>query len=177
MHFLIGGNMPILVIDPGDVLSAYVVFDIQQEKPIEFGKIENAKIMDVIDKWKNSTEKMVVEMMAAFGPASASLFDTCIWIGIFSERYGQNKTKLVFRKTYITFLLGNPRANDSHIRSYLIQRYGTPGKRMQKGNMLEGIKADVWQALALSIYESDISTGRSFSGVSSFVKPVEEKLL
>jgi hypothetical protein len=162
-------------IDPGNELSAYVVFDEKNEKPIEFNKLPNEEVLKVIDKWKDKTDKLSIEMVAAFGAGSASLFDTCVWIGIFSERYGRTKVQYIFRKTYIAFLLGNARANDSHVRQYLIQRYGDINKTKQKGNILEGIKADMWQALAIAVFVSDNLTGRHFAGNSAFVsKKVED---
>lgn len=167
----------ILAIDPGNEFSAYVVFEESSETPVEFNKIPNEEMIKVIDLWKDKTEKAVVEAMAAFGAGSSTLFDTCIWIGIFSERYGRSRVQYVFRKTYISYLLGNSRANDSHVRQYLIQRYGDTNKTKQKGNRLEGIRADMWQALAIAVFASDTKTGRTFAGASAFVEKPKDTVI
>jgi hypothetical protein len=56
-------------------------------------------------------------------------------------------------------LCGSSRANDATIRQALLDRYG-PGREKAVGTKanpgpLYGIKADLWQALALAVTYSD----------------------
>ena len=68
------------------------------------------------------------------------------------------------RKTAVTIVTGNPRANDAAVRAALIDRFG-PGKDRAVGTVknpgpLHGIKTHLWAALALCVaYAEEHSNG------------------
>lgn len=161
----------ILAIDPGNELSAFVLFDPKEEKIQEFGKIPNEELCKKIPSLNDKSDICCIEMLSAYGQVGKTVLDTCVWVGIFAQAYGRQNVEFIFRKSIVTALTGNPRANDSAIRTTMISRYGNGNTRgKQKGNILEGLTADMWQALALAVYKSDQIMKRVWSGNSSFVK-------
>ena len=162
----------ILAVDPGNLESGYCVFNELDETFTDFGKVGNEKICDIIDKYRPICQHFVLENMANFGGSSPGrdVLDTCIWIGIFSERWGRAKTEFVFRKTVVTHHTNNPKGGDSDIRRALIERYGDPtrGKKKQKGNKMQDVVKDVLSALAIAVYVSDMLCNRVFAGKSQF---------
>lgn len=161
----------ILTIDPGNESSAYVVWDELTQKIIAAEKLPNEELAAKLHTLKISCEGCYIEMIAAYGPVGASVLDTCVWIGIFAEIFGRSRVEYVFRKTVVTALTGSPRGNDSAVRAVLISRFGNGDtKKRQKGNILEGITADMWQALGIAVVISDRLQKRHWDGASSFVK-------
>ena len=147
----------ILAIDPGPVESAYVLMD-EDYKPIEFGKVDNESLRDIIShdiRERGMCDlhcigKVVIEMVASYGMAvGKEVFDTCVWIGRFYEisNLGLNPT-LIYRKDVKLNLCGQTKAKDSNIRQALIDRFGVVGTKKNKG-WFYGVSKDVWQAYAL----------------------------
>lgn len=161
----------LLAIDPGNEESAYVLFDPKEEKILEFGKLPNEELCKKIAALKDKSTLCCIEMLSAYGQVGKTVLDTCVWVGIFAQAYGRDKVEFIFRKSIVTFLTGSPKANDSAIRTVMISRYGNGNTRgKQKGNILEGITADMWQALALAVYKADLLMKRHWVGNSDFVK-------
>lgn len=146
-------NSRVLAIDPGPVLSAWVLF--VDGCVHSFGKDNNERVRGslVMDKSPHAT---VIEMVASYGMAvGAEVFETCVWIGRFMERTSlTGKVHTMYRRDVKLHWCGTTKANDSNIRQAVIDHYG--GKEKAIGNKrtpgpLYGIKADVWQALALGL--------------------------
>jgi hypothetical protein len=151
--------------------SIYVVWDEKTEKIIVSGKETNDEVAVKIRDLKKTCDLCCIEMISAYGQVGASVLDTCVWIGIFAEIFGRSKVEFIFRKTVVTYHSGSPKANDSAIRTILITRYGNGNTRTkQKGTILENITADMWQALAIAVYKSDLIMKRIWHGQSDFVK-------
>lgn len=70
-----------------------------------------------------------IEMLAgSYGQAvGAEVMETARWVGTLQEawerRHG-DAVALIYRKTAVTHITGNPKANDSHVRQALIDRFG-----------------------------------------------------
>lgn len=166
----------ILTIDPGNEKSAWVLFDEQKETVFQCGKQNNEIVYEKIKSFSSISELCCIEMISSYGRIGSSVLDTCVWIGIFAEAFGRKKVEYFFRKTITTYHTGSPKGNDSTIRSVLISRYGNGNTRIkQTGTILEGITADMWQALAIAIYKSDIMMKRTWHGRSDFVKTEGDK--
>ena len=158
--------MRILSIDPGTTKSAYVLWDFQKEKLLQCGIEENKKMLTVLEKIqkKYCQVEFKIEMVGHYGtgmPAGKSIFETCIWIGIFIASWGCAKTfmdHLVLRKTIVSHICGSSRAKDSNVRQALIDRFGSPGTKKKPGK-LYGVKKDIWSALALAVYRADLKKG------------------
>jgi len=150
-------KMAILAIDPGNVKSAYVVYS--DGMPKHFGKIDNGDMLEVIQKYKHSTECLAIEMVACYGmKVGATIFETAYWTGVFAQAYGLNRTTKVYRKDVKMHLCSSMRAKDGNIRQAIIDKYPPSGggKTPQIGvkanpGPLYGISADVWAALGVAI--------------------------
>lgn len=140
-----------LAIDPGPTESAWVG---TEGGVVLFGKEPNETILTRICAvhWN----AVVVEMIASYGMAvGAEVFETCVWIGRFEQTCrARAPFHRMFRRDVKLHWCGTTKANDSNIRQAVIDHYG--GKEKAIGNKrtpgpLYGIKADVWQALALGL--------------------------
>ena len=149
----------LIAIDPGTYESAYVLFEMD-----ETGKYE----IKGFDKAKNDTVKRLilahkpfsfVEAIKSYGNIMGdSIIETAVWIGRFIEV--SKGFRLIPRKTIVTELCGNPRANDSNIRQAIIDLYG--GKEKAVGTVkrkgpLYGVRKDIWNALAIVVYVSNLT--------------------
>lgn len=144
----------IIGIDPGPVLSAYVAMSGRRLE--RFGKIENAAMIDQLDFTRlesDPTTTLAIEMVSSYGmPVGEEIFETCVWIGRFIQRWGGRFVK-VKRGEIKMHLCGSPHAKDPNIRAALIEKYGGKdaaiGKKGAYGP-LHGVTEDVWSALAVA---------------------------
>ena len=151
--------MIILVIDPGSVKSAWLVYDTAFKELLEFGITENHELKLKTRLKKYSCSLLVIEMIASYGmPVGADIFETCTWIGRFEEAFGTSKSKRVYRMDVKMHLCNNSRAKDSNVRQAIIDRYEPTGggKIPQIGikakqGPLYGVIEDVWSALGIAI--------------------------
>lgn len=138
---------PIIAVDPGNVESAYVVWDGTLHS---FAKVPNDQLMDTL-KAAAYTQCCVIEQIKSYGlSVGESIFETCVWTGRFMEAYGASHTHRIPRLKVKLHICNSPRANDSNIRTALIDRFGAPGTKKAPG-MLYGVSKDVWAALALAV--------------------------
>jgi len=146
--------MKILAIDPGSSQSAFVCWDTEEHDffpvwvyPFTKGIESNAQMARLIDSKPalEAFDLLAIEMVQSYGHSvGRSIFETVLWIGRFCER-SLIKTKL-YTRTTIKGALGGCRS-DADVRQAIRQRYG----ESRKGEKLEGVKKDVWQALGLAI--------------------------
>jgi len=158
----------IVAIDPGNKMSAFAVM--LDGDPVDIGINDNEYVVDYLHyiKLKWPEVDLAIEMIACYGmPVGSEVFDTCLWIGRFSERWESiqpaTDVHYVFRKDVKMNLCNNMRAKDSNIRQSLIDRYG--GKEGGVGNKkspgpLYGVKKDIWSAIAVGITYMDTRDGR-----------------
>lgn len=157
--------MKILAIDPGNTESGYCIVDSETYKPLEFGKVDNAKMRSCC--LLQNYDLAVIEMVASYGSAAgASLFETCIAIGRFEDRIERTgrKFETIKRKQYITDLTSNPKANDAIITQYLIDRFAPNTPNRGKGvkaapGFFYGFGKDIWQAYAIAVWRCDQLNG------------------
>ena len=149
----------VIAIDPGNKDSAFVV--LENGVPVDIGLHDNEFVLALLDYlklvWPDAT--LVIEMIACYGmPVGSEVFDTCVWIGRFTERWTSEVppavVEYVFRKDVKMNLCQNMRAKDANIRQALIDRFG--GKEAGVGNKkdpgpLHGVKKDIWSALAVGL--------------------------
>jgi len=143
----------ILTIDPGNEQSAYLTWD--GSKPTSFGILANETLLATLRGC--TAGRMVVEMIGHYGtgmPAGKTVFDTCVWIGRFTEAFGADRTEYVLRPTVKAHLCGSARAKDGNVRQALIDRFGGEVS-IKKGNVLYKVSKDVWSALAVAAWWQD----------------------
>jgi hypothetical protein len=144
----------LFAIDPGNVESAYCILDADY-RPVQFGKVPNEELRSIIFDAKCSYKELTfaIEMVASYGMAvGATVFDTCVWIGRFSEvaEIGGANVAYVYRKDVKMCLCGQTKAKDANIRQALIDRFGVVGTKKEPG-WFYGFKSDIWSAYAVGV--------------------------
>lgn len=150
----------ILAIDPGNVESAYVLMDSETYKPIEFGKVENNIMLDLIFDYVY--DDFVIEMIQSYGMGvGKSVFDTCVWIGRFVQQASHftDKIEYIYRAEEKMNLCHTMKAKDSNIRQALIDRFGEVGTKNKKGYFY-GFKKDIWASYAVGVTYLDKESGK-----------------
>lgn len=154
-----GAGVKLLAIDPGNIESAYVLYDTHEERPLAFAKWPNHDILSGIAG--TEADELAVEMIASYGMAvGAEVFETCVAIGRFLERWNARgllwvgRYRLVYRREVKLHLCQSPRAKDANVRQALIDRYGgkdkAVGKKASPGP-LYGLSGDCWAALGVAV--------------------------
>lgn len=141
--------MKILAIDPGNVESAYCLIDKETYKPLEFGKVDNTRLLMLLGELEYS--ELAIEMIASYGmPVGKEVFETCVWVGRFIQRRECPNFEYVYRKEEKINLCGSMKAKDSNIRQALIDRFGVVGTKKEQG-FFYGFKSDIWAAFAVGV--------------------------
>jgi len=154
----------ILAIDPGNVKSAYTIYDKENHKLVEFGKIDNEELMRKLIDFRLCAEYMAIEGMQNYGSAvGKSTFETCIWIGRYLQRWKDigGVSKIIYRREVKKYITPKMKSNDSRIRCALIKMFPATGKD-SKGKPssigvkkspgpLYGVTADVWSSTAIAL--------------------------
>lgn len=152
-------TFPIIAIDPGNTQSGYCVIDRNTLRPLEFGKIDNAELLQKLSSagaqgWRWA----VIEMVASYGmPVGREVFDTVLWIGRYYQVLNACcPVRLLCRIEEKRHICHDSRANDTAIRRALIDRFAAHDLKNGKGtkkapDFFYGFKADVWAAYALGL--------------------------
>ena len=146
----------VVAIDPGPENTAYAEMHREDLSIVEFGIKPNKEVLDSLrgHLWGFDVR---IEMIASYGMAvGASVFDTCVWIGRFTQvALDSNATSVdkVFRREVKMHLCGNATAKDANIRQAIIDKYESMhGSAVtKKGGMLYKVSKDVWAALGVGI--------------------------
>ena len=147
----------LLALDPGNLESAWLLYDTATGRPTSWAKQPNADLLLTISDI--DADELVIEMVASYGMAvGAEIFDTCVWIGRFIERW-HGPYRLIYRPDVKLHLTQTRRAKDANVRQALIDRYG-PGKAVAIGlkatpGPLYGLSRDCWSALAVAVTAAD----------------------
>lgn len=152
----------IFSLDPGNEQTAWLLYDDDTNKPLEFAKCDNSEAMHRLCELPNENIKprVVIEMVASYGmTVGREVFETCVWIGRFAQacewRLGVVPTLMYRADVKMALCHRTAKINDAVIRQVLIDRYG-PGKekaigKKAKPGPLFGVTKDVWAALALAV--------------------------
>ncbi len=156
----------IIAIDPGNIRSAYCIID-DSLKPIEFNKLDNGAMLGFVAGYHEGIDTVVIEKVASYGmPVGAEVFETCIWIGRFTEAARRTyNVEYVFRIDEKLDICHDSRAKDANIRRALIDRFATHDFKNGKGtkdrpDWFYGFVADVWAAYAVGVTYMDKRRGK-----------------
>jgi len=157
----------IFAIDPGNTESGWCIIDADR-RPLWFGKDSNADVLRMCYGYlpdEIEADVRAVEMVASYGMAvGKEVFETCVWIGRFSEAMtdglGEGLPDLVYRRDIKLHHCHDSRAKDGNVRQALVDRFALGQKNHGKGTKAEpgwfyGFHADIWQAYALAVYVAD----------------------
>ena len=148
--------MNIFAIDPGNEYSAYCIMNDQYEL-IEFAKLLNKEVMRAICEKRSQIDKIVIERVASYGmPVGREVFETCEWIGRFTQEAGERKTHYVYRKDEKIALCNSMKATDANIRQALIDRFAKFDLKNGKGtkknpDVFYGVSKDMWSSIAIAV--------------------------
>jgi hypothetical protein len=151
----------ILAIDPGYEQSAFVIFD--GHYVFDHGIEANHEIQQRLQLRARPTgfpgllSAIVFEQIESFGMAvGREVFETVFWTGrlyaIAADRYGAIVQRMP-RRTVKVHLCQSARAQDTNIRTALLDRFGgsaAVGKKKSPGPLF-GIKSHEWSALAIAV--------------------------
>lgn len=159
----------ILGIDPGPCESAWVLYE--DSKVIAHGLEDNSCVLLRLSAAPfapafGTNLWPVVEVVKNYGQiVGDSVLHTAIWIGRFVQKWEDSglharSFELVPRKTYISYLCGSSKANDSGVRQAVIDKLGPPwippkGKGRKPGPT-HGLANDEWQACGLCLGYEEI---------------------
>jgi hypothetical protein len=147
----------LLAIDPAPDESAWLLYNVDKQLPIEWAKEPNDLILRTLTTYP--AQCCAIECVQSFGmPVGQTVFDTVLWCGRFIERWYGDRGKepiRIYRKAIKLHLCGSTQAKDANVRQVLIDRYG-PGKDKAVGlkaspGPLYGVTKDCWSALAIAI--------------------------
>lgn len=156
-------NYPnVIAIDPGNELSAFVIWNPVIESVVGKGKVSNSQILHIMRyEWAELAQQnaiLAIEMVACYGMAvGKTIFDTCRAVGAFEERWGDFSmipAQLVYRQQVKLWHCHSNKAKDSNIRMALIDRFGVPGTKKAQGKTY-GLSGDTWSAFAIATYVHD----------------------
>ena len=159
----------LLAIDPGTTQSGYVTMDMETYKPLDFGKLPNDILLNIVDCLDSSgtIDTAVIEMPQFFGAnmtAGATVFETCVWVGRFMGTLTVDP-KRMYRSSIKAIVTGSARATDAQVRQVLIERFAKHDMKNGKGTKANpdwfyGFRADMWQAYAAGVaYIDDMKEG------------------
>jgi len=140
--------MKILAIDPGPLNSAFVLWDTESHDLLDKDIINSNELIHALGGNRWSFDLCAIEMVQSYGMGvGKSIFETCLKVGQMLERLRFHKDSQVkmYGRPSIKGQIGG--RNDTEIRSSLRMRYGDA----RKGEKLEGVKKDIWAALALAV--------------------------
>lgn len=149
----------ILAIDPGNKQSAYCVVDEMTYEPISHDKVDNEVLLANILRLPGTYYTAVIERMMSYGmPVGREVFDTCEWIGRFTQKLltGERRVEYIYRNEEKLFICHDSRAKDTNIRQALIERFAKKDLKAGKGtkddpDWFYGFKADEWMAYAVAV--------------------------
>jgi hypothetical protein len=155
--------MRILSIDPGTLISGWLIYNNKTHKIEDKGITDNYGLKLLIkskieDDLFNS---VAVEMIASYGMAvGREVFETCLYIGQIMQLMDDNfiPCKLIYRREVKDYICHNGKAKDRDIRQALIDEFPRigGGKIPQIGTKNEqgrlyGITSHMWAALGVAI--------------------------
>jgi len=154
--------MIIVAIDPGTTESGYVAWDAIIAELIEFDKIDNQYLLEVIDRLNGMHKNLIyaIEEFKSFGmPMGQTTINSILWSGRFYERIKNNHSGDIYmvpRKTYVTELCSVARAKDGNVSRRLKNLFGEKGTKKNPGK-LYGMKSDCWRALGMAVYVATLN--------------------
>ena len=153
-------SLKVLGIDPGNAESAYVIIDSESLKPEYVAKVDNELLREIIKTdGMAHVDRAAVERVASYGmPVGREVFETCEWIGRFSQLLENEgiPVSYVYRKDEKLHICGDSRAKDANIRRALIDRFAVRDLKNGKGtksnqDFFYGFKSDCWAAYSVAL--------------------------
>jgi len=146
----------IVAIDPGPSESAIVQWD---GANVQEATMLTNELCRTFLQGISKPFTLAVEMIACYGmPVGAETFETCLHIGRIQQiaEARQVECHLVYRREVKMHLCHSMKAKDSNIRQALIDKFGPPGTKKNRGR-LYGVSSHMWAALAVAVCFEELS--------------------
>ena len=153
--------MKVFAIDPGNTESAFCLIDAASLKPIQFDKMGNFEVLEMLHDCGeyDRPDVVVIERVASYGMAvGKEVFQTCEWIGRFTEAATARgvRVEYIFRKDEKLHICRDSRAKDANIRRALIDRFARHDLKNGRGTKKDpdwfyGFRSDIWAAYAVAV--------------------------
>ena len=153
--------MRVFAIDPGNTESAYCVVDVATRKPLEFDKVPNEGLREIIKGFCfYEDDRAAVEMLQSYGNLiGRDVLETAVWIGRFAETLDRKlwaPCEMIYRMEEKMHICMDSKAGDANIRRALIDRFAEHDWKNGKGTKANpdwfyGFKADIWQSYAVAL--------------------------
>ncbi len=150
----------VIAIDPGPLVSGWVLYDMVEETVDQHGIEENNELIEIIEPHTNKwpmAQHLAIERFEARGmPLGESSIETIIWTGRFAQAW-LAQVCWVRRREVKLHLCGTMRAKDSNVNAVLGDRFSAgQGMRAAKGvkrapGPLYGLKSHSLAALAVAL--------------------------
>ena len=167
----------IIAIDPGNVVSGYVVINADDYTIYGKGIADNTELIETIDMVLlepvvNNLElnyrqiKVVIEGFKSYGmPIGQTTIDAIWWSGRFFEFYNYYNPYTLYRKDIKLNLCGKTNAKDTNVTGALVERFTPNLPNFGKGTKKEqgyfyGFKKDIWAAMGIAVTYIDFLQGR-----------------
>lgn len=144
-------------LDPGTTESAVVEYDVKHRFIHRKVIMPNEQLLEWLGTLNPKTTVLAGEMIESYGMAvGAEVFQTCVWLGRFQERFSRcgGRTVLVKRGDVKLHLCHTRRAKDANITQALKNRFGEQGTKKNPG-ITYGISSHMWQALGVAVTHAE----------------------
>lgn len=152
-------------IDAGDKISAYAVYDTDEQRVLRFGIVTNDDLIDWITTefgldLENTPARVGIEMVHSYGMSvGQTVFDTCVQIGRLYESVSDfpdlYEGAMLIKRGHIKYHhTGHTSSKDKDVRDALIFKYGDKGTKANP-DFFYGFSADMWQAFAVCAYMAE----------------------
>ena len=138
----------LIAIDPGTRASGVCLILSNEMKPIWCDKVDNEKLVGEVltqvyeHRFQGMSLRVVIERMQGNSmPVSSDVFETCEWIGRFTEAFSRlydTQISYVYRREEYKALCANIYThNDKGVRQALVDRFAYGEKNYVKGTKKE----------------------------------------
>lgn len=150
----------LLAIDPGNTRSGWALIDPDTCRPEQVGLTANDDLRALLlrrPRLITPGGRVVIEQVKSYGmPVGSEVFDTCVWIGRFTEIVGPARVELLDRQTVRLHHCHDTKAKDINVRRAMIDRFAPGVRNSGRGTLAEpgwfaGFTGDIWQAYALGV--------------------------
>lgn len=140
-------------IDTGEKKTAFAVYSPKKQKIIDKDIVNNDLVFEAIKKHKENS-LVGIELIECFGfVVGRSVFETAVWTGRFLQFFVSENINYirVYRRDYKLHFCNSLKARDSNVKANLETIF------RNKKNFFDGVKKDIWQALAIALYVYDLN--------------------